>query len=173
MKHHTRYISDKNKQIILKRQKYRCANSPGANLFRIGDWPCLLWEGNRNGVFMDNMYEFDHVVEFSLTKDNNIDNISAICALCHSYKTKNFQSEMALARKKGVIDDYDAVPDDRRNNNSDVDENTQVSTKINKIKKSTTPNKNTAANHIRFFGMSGIDLQKINDENADGYCGIR
>lgn len=36
MKKQSRYISNENKEIILKRQNYRCANTPGANLYRIG-----------------------------------------------------------------------------------------------------------------------------------------
>lgn len=102
----SRYITDTDKLKILERQKYRCANVPGANLYRLGDWPCLLWEGTRNGVFMDDMYEFDHIVEFSLTKDNSIDNIQLLCPNCHSRRTKDFVKELALAKRKGIINDY-------------------------------------------------------------------
>jgi len=102
----SRYIPDIDKKIILERQKYRCANVPGADLYRLGDFPCLLWEGTRNGVFMDNMYEFDHIVEFSLTKDNSIDNIQLLCPNCHSRRTKDFVKELALAKRKGLINEF-------------------------------------------------------------------
>ena len=80
-KRKVRYVSDANKQIILERQNHKCANNPDANLYRIGDFPCVLWEGTRKGVFMESGYEFDHVIEFSLTQENNI---SSLQALCHS-----------------------------------------------------------------------------------------
>lgn len=106
MKPTSRYIPDKVKRQILDRQNDRCANEPGSNLFRILGFPCLLWEGGRDGVFIGSCYEFDHVVEFSLTRDNSIGNLQCLCSSCHSLKTKDFQSEMSLARKKGVIEDY-------------------------------------------------------------------
>jgi hypothetical protein len=70
MKKQSRYISDKNKEII--------SNNPDANLFRISDFPCLLWEGTRNGVFMESGYEFDHIVEICLSNDNSINNYHAL-----------------------------------------------------------------------------------------------
>jgi uncharacterized C2H2 Zn-finger protein len=106
MKIQSRYISDKNKKIILERQNYKCANKPDVDLFRIGDFPCLLWEGTRNGVFIDSLYEIDHIIEFSLTSDNSVENLQALCSSCHCFKTKSFQAELSLARQKGVIGDY-------------------------------------------------------------------
>jgi len=101
-----RYIPKKHKEVILERQHDRCANKPGANLYRLGDFPCVLWESTRNGVFTDAGYEIDHIVEFSLTHNNSIDNLQALCHGCHAYRTKDFQHELGMARKKGIIRDY-------------------------------------------------------------------
>jgi hypothetical protein len=133
MKKQSRYISNENKEIILKRQNYRCANTPDANLYRIGDFPCVLWEGTRKGVFMESGYEFDHVIEFSLTRENNINNLQALCHSCHAYKTKDFQRELALARNKGIIGEctitIDNIPSSKYDElSSDFDDSKSYST---------------------------------------------
>uniref|UniRef100_A0A6C0C729 HNH domain-containing protein n=1 Tax=viral metagenome TaxID=1070528 RepID=A0A6C0C729_9ZZZZ len=38
--------------------------------------------------------------------ENDVSNLQALCHSCHAYKSKDFRTEMALAKKKGVIDDY-------------------------------------------------------------------
>lgn len=92
----SRYISDANKKLILDRQKNRCANRPGSGLFRLNDYECLLWKLNKNknkGRFDSSGYQFDHVIEFSLCHETNVDNLQALCANCHFYKTKDFMKE--------------------------------------------------------------------------------
>ena len=84
-----RYIPEKTKEKIIDRQNGKCANFPGSKLWRIGVYECLLWK-YRKGKFDESGYEFDHVIEFCLTKDNNINNLQALCPMCHSVKTKNF-----------------------------------------------------------------------------------
>ncbi len=77
----TRYISEKIKQNVLQSQEYKCA--------KIKDYNCLLWICN-NGIFDEAGYEFDHIEEFSITKNNLENNIQALCPNCHAVKTKRF-----------------------------------------------------------------------------------
>ncbi len=59
----TRYISNKIKTEVLERQQYKCAH--------VKDYFCLLWL-----VDIDEAgYEFDHIDEYSITKDNSTNNI--------------------------------------------------------------------------------------------------
>jgi len=78
-RHIPKYITD----AVLKRQNNKCANS-------IKDYECLLWKIN-NGNFDDAGYQFDHINEYCLTKDNSLENIQALCPNCHSVKTKRFR----------------------------------------------------------------------------------
>jgi len=73
---------------VLKRQDNKCANS-------IKDYQCLLWKIN-NGNFDEAGYQFDHINEYCLTKDNSLDNIQALCPNCHSVKTKKFRKNKNL-----------------------------------------------------------------------------
>ena len=77
----SRYISNKIKKNVLQKQEYKCA--------KIKDYKCLLWICN-NGIFDDAGYEFDHIEEFSITKNNLEDNVQALCPNCHAVKTKRF-----------------------------------------------------------------------------------
>ena len=78
----SRYISCKTKKEVLERQQYKCA--------QIKDYSCLLWLVN-NGYFDEAGYQFDHINEFSLTKNNSIINIQALCPNCHAVKTSRFR----------------------------------------------------------------------------------
>ena len=84
-----RSISLKDKQIILDRQENKCANSIGSPAYNLSSYKCLLWKYN-NGYFDEAGYEFDHIDELSLTGNNKITNIQALCPNCHSVKTKKF-----------------------------------------------------------------------------------
>lgn len=80
----SRYISDKIKKEVLERQNYRCANNVNIN-----GYLCLLWK-YENGLFDNSGYQFDHIEEYCLSKNNNIENIQALCHNCHAVKTKLF-----------------------------------------------------------------------------------
>uniref|UniRef100_A0A6C0C9J9 HNH domain-containing protein n=1 Tax=viral metagenome TaxID=1070528 RepID=A0A6C0C9J9_9ZZZZ len=151
MKTQSCYISDKSKKIILERQNHRCANNPDVNLFRIGDFSCPLWESTRRGVFTDPLYEIDHVIEFSLTSDNNIENLQALCSYCHSFKTKSFRKELSLARKKGIIGDYDGT------------------TKVVSKKKLANENSNTSGSDEDF---SDIESSTSYEDSADNFSDL-
>lgn len=95
----SRYISKKKIQIILNRQQNKCANGPDVELWRLENYICPLWRHN-NGTFDNAGYEIDHVVEHSKTHDNDIDNLQALCPMCHTVKTKDFQRESTNFQEK-------------------------------------------------------------------------
>lgn len=53
---------------------------------------CPLWHSNKSnpGNFDEAGYEIDHIVEWSLTQNDNTDNLQALCPTCHKVKTKRF-----------------------------------------------------------------------------------
>jgi 5-methylcytosine-specific restriction endonuclease McrA len=75
------------KDKLLQHQEYKCANNPTNPSINLSKYKCPMWI-LYNGKFDDSGYEFDHIEEFSITKNNNIDNFQALCPSCHSYKTK-------------------------------------------------------------------------------------
>ncbi len=84
-----RYISEKTKNIVLDKQYYRCANNPMNPAINLSDYLCLLWK-YECGRFDESGYEFDHINEFCKTGNNELENIQALCPMCHSVKTKKF-----------------------------------------------------------------------------------
>ena len=49
-----------------------------------------LWEkqGGNKGSFDESGYEIDHIIEYSLTGNDSIENLQALCSMCHKTKTK-------------------------------------------------------------------------------------
>ena len=90
-----RYISEKVKNNVLIRQEFRCANSPFNPAVGLADYKCLLWMVN-NGLFDQAGFQFDHIAEYCITKDNDESNIQALCPNCHSVKTKIFRKNKSL-----------------------------------------------------------------------------
>ena len=84
----SRYISNKVKQNVLAKQNNKCAAS-------VKDYNCLLWITN-GGNFDESGYEFDHIDEYSITKNNCEENIQALCPNCHAVKTKRFKKNKHL-----------------------------------------------------------------------------
>ena len=78
-----KYIPISTKKNVLLRQNNKCAAS-------IKDYKCLLWMV-REGYFDESGYQFDHIDEYCLTKDNSENNIQALCPNCHAVKTKRFR----------------------------------------------------------------------------------
>lgn len=111
-----RSVTEAMKKLVAGRQRFRCANKPGANLERIESYKCPLWilETEDKGLFDESGYDIDHIREFSLTGDNNITNLQALCKSCHAVKTRIFlqSNERPMKRVKDgkrkvkdVIDD--------------------------------------------------------------------
>jgi hypothetical protein len=83
-------ITPKIKQLILEKQEYKCANSlynPAINLI---DYKCLLWK-YENGYFDASGFDIDHINEVSRSKDNEFENLQALCHNCHAVKTRKFK----------------------------------------------------------------------------------
>jgi len=93
-------------------QYYKCANKPNSNLDKLENYECPLWKSEKNkGCFDKSGYAVDHIIEYSLTKNNDITNLQALCASCHAVKTKKF---MQLKNKKQKINNnkkYDSSHD--------------------------------------------------------------
>lgn len=91
-----RHINFNTKQKIIANQNNKCKG--------VDFYICPLLFKN-NGYFDESGYEIDHIIEHSLTKDNDIQNLQALCSACHSYKTKQFQ-KIKINRKYLFKCDY-------------------------------------------------------------------
>jgi hypothetical protein len=91
----SRYISENIKKNVLQFQNYKCANNPNIPALNLNDYKCLLWICN-DGNFDESGYDFDHIDEHSITSNNSISNIQALCPNCHRVKTKKFMRNKQL-----------------------------------------------------------------------------
>lgn len=100
-------ISDSLKEKIIKSQDYKCANSPDSDIPHLSSYECLLWKlsGKKEGVFDESGYEIDHIIPFSVSKDDSRNNLHALCSNCHSYKTKK--------EKKYIKNEKDKIKDSK------------------------------------------------------------
>ena len=85
----TRYITIETRRAVLHRQDNKCANNPYNPAINLSDYLCVLWK-YEYGNFDKAGCQFDHINEFSKTGDNSINNIQALCPMCHAVKTKKF-----------------------------------------------------------------------------------
>ena len=84
-----RLVSEGLKKLVAGRQHYKCANKPFSNV--ITKYDCPLWQNKtRRGIFGEEGYQIDHIVEHSISKDDSEKNLQALCLSCHSVKTKRF-----------------------------------------------------------------------------------
>ena len=95
IKKNSRYIPVGVKKAVLEKQGFKCANNPFVKQLIMQGYECLLWRFN-GGSFDEAGYEFDHIDEYSITFNNNVSNIQALCPNCHSVKTKNFMKNKGL-----------------------------------------------------------------------------
>ena len=93
-------ITQKIKDIIIIRQNSKCANTPYNPAINLFDYKCPFWQYN-NGYFDESGFDIDHIEEFSITHNNELENLQALCHNCHSVKTKKFM------KYKGNITSYD------------------------------------------------------------------
>src|ERR1044071_3370307 len=97
-----RKVSESMKKSVAGRQFYKCANSPGSKVLGTSDYKCPLWEkeGSNKGSFDESGYEIDHIVEHSISGNDNIENVQALCKMCHSVKTRIFMRTKKSSSKK-------------------------------------------------------------------------
>ena len=100
----SRRVTESTKKNIAGRQKYKCANFPKSNLNRLSEYNCSLWANPiLNGNFDESGYEIDHIDEFCNSKNDNLDNLQALCIMCHRVKTKSFNRTRNLKIKDHPI----------------------------------------------------------------------
>lgn len=84
-----RMVSEGLKKLVAGRQNFRCANKPLSNVVK--NYKCPLWENDsRQGSFGEEGYQIDHIVEHSISKNDDESNLQALCLSCHSVKTRRF-----------------------------------------------------------------------------------
>ena len=89
----SRKVTNSVKKQVAGKQYNKCANNPNIKIIGLGDYKCPLWQNKNDdikGCFDESGYEIDHIIEHSLTQNDNIDNLQALCKLCHTVKTNNF-----------------------------------------------------------------------------------
>jgi HNH endonuclease/Zinc finger, C3HC4 type (RING finger) len=87
-----RNVSEAKKKNVAGKQHYKCANRPGIEIKGLANYECPLWKikGIKQGSFDESGYDIDHIIEHSITGDDSIENLQALCKMCHSTKTKRF-----------------------------------------------------------------------------------
>jgi hypothetical protein len=87
-----RNVSDAKKKMVAGRQNFKCANNPAVNITGLDDYKCPLWQivGEKQGLFDEAGYDIDHIREHSISHDDKINNLQALCKMCHPVKTKRF-----------------------------------------------------------------------------------
>ena len=84
-------ITQKTKDLISNRQYNRCANSPFKPALNLSGYLCPFWIYN-NGLFDNSGYAIDHIDEVSITSNNELENLQALCHNCHAVKTRKFKN---------------------------------------------------------------------------------
>ena len=84
-------ITQKTKDLIINRQYNRCANNPFSPALNLSDYRCPFWIYN-NGLFDESGYAIDHIDEVSITSNNELENLQALCHNCHAVKTRKFKN---------------------------------------------------------------------------------
>lgn len=84
-------ITQKTKDLIINRQYNRCANNPFSPALNLSEYRCPFWIYN-NGLFDESGYAIDHIDEVSITSNNELENLQALCHNCHAVKTRKFKN---------------------------------------------------------------------------------
>lgn len=94
-----RYIKKSIKRKLFETYDMKCANFPNSNLI---NYQCPMWRWN-NGNFDESGYEIDHIDEYALSNNNNLDNLQLLCVCCHKVKTKLFMKNKCLLTTNQII----------------------------------------------------------------------
>ena len=109
----TRSLTHAQKKFVAANQHFKCNNKPGVILAGLGNYECPLWKGgDHKGTFDISGYDIDHVVEWSISKDDSLDNLQALCISCHKVKTKKFMMSKKAKGKTRAKPDPEVSSED-------------------------------------------------------------
>jgi hypothetical protein len=96
-----RHLTEATKKTVAANQHFQCANKPGSNIESLDGYKCPLWQlsGGAHGCFDESTYEIDHIDAHSLTQDDSIGNLQALCKMCHGVKTRKFMMQNKHTRE--------------------------------------------------------------------------
>ena len=134
-----RKVTESTKKLVAGNQWFKCANKPDSKLKRLEDYECPLWckVTDNRGCFDGTGYEIDHIDEVSVSGDNDLCNLQALCKMCHCMKTKMFMREHM--KSKHIEHKQSAETDSKGKNETDdmneTDDENESDDKKNKISK--------------------------------------
>lgn len=105
------YIKRSDEMELLRKQKFRCANSVGSNLYNIGTYECILWK-LYGGTFDEAGYQIAYWGH---------NNLQLLCPQCHAVKTLNSQKN-----NKGKISQKSSDDNESSDSESSDDSNTII-----------------------------------------------
>ena len=75
--------------MVAGKQNFKCANDFDAEIEELEEYECPRWKMTYNqGSFDEACYKIDHVVEYSFSQDNSVDNLCALCPNCYAVKKR-------------------------------------------------------------------------------------
>ncbi len=162
-----RKLTESIKKQIAGKQLYKCANKPEKSQKGLEDYKCILWQ-LYEGSFDECGYEIDHISEFSLHQDDDINNLQALCVSCHRVKTKRFMNKN---NKINSVNNISVVNNNNFYNNNDNVENNKNNNDKND-KKDYKDDKNVSKNddnneYNDYNDNCDINEYEINDINAN------
>ena len=92
-----RQITESQKKTIAGRQNYKCKGN-------IYNYSCPLYFNGRDGTFDESGYEIDHIEEFSIQGNEKLENLQALCLMCHRVKTIRFNQQKLIIKKSSVLE---------------------------------------------------------------------
>jgi len=129
----TRKVTDALKKQIAGRQRFKCANKPGFTLTGLENYDCPLWKINDDdkGSFDESSYEIDHIIEHCISKNDNENNLQALCKNCHVVKTKRFMQRKNKDIKNSIKIDNSLSDNSINDEDSDEYDEEEITKELN------------------------------------------